>query len=125
MRKILILGFATILCMGCSKNETGIQGTWTWIGSSGGIAGKTETPESLGIRQKLKIDENTVEQYIDGKLKSSYNYTLSSGESILGGQRDFILRENSDIKMSYVVDKDNLVLTGECFDCFTSSYERR
>ncbi|MBU2525411.1 MAG: hypothetical protein KKC03_02275 [Bacteroidetes bacterium] len=55
MKKIFLLLFVCIGFLNCSDDDgdsNSLLGVWVWTGSSGGIGGVIETPESTGITMK-------------------------------------------------------------------------
>jgi len=85
--KNIIFTFILIALMGCSDSDNSdlrsqLNGKWKWIESSGGIDGRTETPESSGNSVTIEFTRTTVKTFINGNLKSEVNYEIQSGSSI-------------------------------------------
>src|SRR5690606_38201890 len=83
--------------IGCSTTSNHnsadlIKGEWVWIESSGGIAGSTETPESIQKEITIKISDNTIKQFVNGTLESDRTYTIENRESaIFGDVKEMII----------------------------------
>jgi hypothetical protein len=83
---VLLLCFAAL--MACTKEKvqttptTGIttkdlDGEWTWISSSGGIAGKTYTPDNSTKSMKLTFAGNKVSSIVNTAPKGSMTFSIS------------------------------------------------
>jgi len=125
MKKILILIVTTLPIFGCFNNDdlitNQIIGNWIWIQSSGGIDGRTETPESTQTTKKLEITKNLIRTYVNDTLKSEMGYRLEVGESIRGKNSKLIIYKNGS-KQSYEIFKKELILYDNCYDCFQHNY---
>jgi hypothetical protein len=127
MKKTLILLLVCFSFLNCSSDDeqaNSILGVWIWTGSSGGIAGVTETPESTGLTRKLEILPRTIKRFQNGILVAEFNYTIEKRTSILfGGTFDMIVPEDG---LAQIIDLngDVLILIDNCADCFTSSFVR-
>jgi hypothetical protein len=122
---LILVGFSIWSCsVNDEKTTAEIVGTWNWIGSSGGIAGTTETPESTGDERKLVISKDSIKSYSNGALNSKTTYTVETRESLLFNEpRKMIISENG-FKQIIDFDGDDLVLIGDCNDCFTIGYKK-
>ncbi len=85
--KNIIFTFILIALIGCSQNDNSnlssqLIGKWKWIESSGGIDGRTETPESKGNAVKIEFTVSTMRKFVNGNLESEINYEIQSGPSI-------------------------------------------
>jgi hypothetical protein len=126
MRSI-ILYFILITIIGCSNehNEelpSKLIGKWKWIESSGGIDGRTETPESTGKAVSLEFSLTTIKTFVNGNLESEVKYEIQSGSSIRTNEEtDLIVYENG-ITNSVLIEGNSLVLFEECYDCFQHNY---
>lgn len=104
--------------------NSSIVGNWIWVSSSGGIAGTTETPESTGNNRRLEITNDSTRTFLNGNLISSQKYTLETRESLLfSGVRTMMISEGG-FRTIVEFDSGNLILIGDCFDCFSSVYKR-
>mgnify|MGYP001814671050 CR=1 FL=1 len=124
MRYLLIPILAVLMLTGCSKDTVegnDLLGTWQWVETSGGMDGTIESPQTTGNDILLEITETSIKRYINGDLESDLTYTLQTGESIRGGQREIISYEN-DWKQSVELSGNQLILYDECYDCYQHEY---
>jgi hypothetical protein len=125
--KSIILYFVLIAIIGCSNehNEdlhSKLIGKWKWIESSGGIDGRTETPESRGNAVTIEFTRTTIKTFVNGNLEFEVNYEIQSGSSIRTTEKtDLIVYENGTIH-SVLIEGNSLVLFEECYDCFQHNY---
>ena len=122
---LILIGITIFSCSSDDKNSnTNLIGVWNWTGSSGGIAGTNETPESTGNTIKLEIMSNSIRSYLNDNLTSETSYTIEIKESLLFIEpREMIIFENG-LRQIINLDGNNLTLIGDCNDCFTSGYEK-
>jgi hypothetical protein len=128
MKKIAFIILIGLTIFGCSSDNensnTNLIGIWNWTGSSGGIAGINETPESTGNTIKLEIMTTSIKSYLNGNLTAETSYTIETKESLLFNEaREMIISENG-FRQIINLDGNNLTLIGDCNDCFTSGYEK-
>ena len=128
--KNIIFTFILITLIGCSQDDNknlGSQliGKWKWVESSGGIDGRTETPESTGNAVTIEFTISTLKKFVNGNLESEINYEIQSGPSITTTHNtDLIVYENG-IKQSVELNENYLVLFEECYDCFQHNYLKK
>ena len=101
-----------------------LEGDWTWVESSGGIAGETRTPTSTGETMGLRfLGADSVELTRDGILRGATTYQLTS--SVDGGTvieyEEAILGFGSQ---GLSVTQDVLILSDGCCDGFVYRFER-
>lgn len=127
MKNYCLLLFIGIFFFSCSNDDedskSKITGSWKWIASSGGIDGRTETPESTGKIIKLEISNNLVKRYVNEILESESNYIIKS-ENFNGEQRDMIYYDNYAINQIIRLNEPYLILFDTCADCFQNEYIR-
>lgn len=120
--------FCLILFTACSATqESGnesLYGTWNWIGSSGGIDGRTETPETTGRTMALQFSKNVLKKYNNGNLIQELPFSIQVRESIIDGAPRKMLIYEEQSKQSFNLSNDTLTLFDECYDCFVSRYIR-
>ena len=125
--KTIIFVFVLITSIGSSQDDntnlsSQLIGKWKWIESSGGIDGRTETPESTANAVIIEFTRATIKTYVDGNLESEVNYEIQSGSSIRTTEKtDLIVYENGTIH-SVWIEGNSLVLFEECYDCFQHNY---
>jgi hypothetical protein len=125
--KNIFFTFILIALIGCSNSNNSelksqLIGKWKWIESSGGIDGRTETPESTGNAVTIEFTHTTIKTFVNGNLESEVNYEIQSGSSIRTTEKtDLIVYENRTIQ-SVLIEGNSLVLFEECYDCFQHNY---
>lgn len=130
MKKIIFLLMALSCLISCSTttdhdSADQIIGEWVWIESSGGLAGTTETPESTEKEIRLQISNNSIKQFINGTLESDRTYKIETRESVIfGGLRDMIVYSNG-FRQIFSTKGNQLILIGDCNDCFQSEYVKK
>lgn len=128
MKKNILLIFVGFSIWSCSVNDekttSDITGKWNWTGSSGGIAGTTETPESTGDERTLEISKDSIKSYLNDELYLKTKYTVETRESLLFNEPRKMIIPEQGFKKVIDFDGDSLVLTDDCYDCFTSSYKK-
>jgi len=106
--------------------ERQLVGSWTWVESSGGIAGGTQTPASTGEELILRFSLSSVVQVIrNDELERSVRFTTSPtteddtfsilyDEPLLG----------FDSQTASLDGPDTLILADACCDGFVYRFER-
>lgn len=99
MKNGILLIIIAFTLMSCSKEDDSIEpaliGKWTWVASSGGLAGSTKTPQSTGEVRKLEISTDSIKKYTNGTLVFKTAYTVKTLDSeILQEQRQMLVQEN-------------------------------
>ena len=129
MKKSIFLFLTLTVLISCSTTDNDsadqIIGEWVWIESSGGLAGTTETPESTEKEIILQISNNSIKQFVNGTLESERPYNIERSESVLFGDvREMIVYDNG-FRQIFSTTGKQLILTGDCNDCFQAEYERK
>ncbi|RXQ91531.1 hypothetical protein EO244_12350 [Ancylomarina salipaludis] len=130
MKKIFIVFILMTFFSSCSdKNDDNfvvseLVSRWKWVESSGGIDGRTDTPESTGKEIVLIFSLNTYQQYVNDKLEIEMTYHLEEAESIIFGDKRLMIVYENGRKQSFDRCDGKLILYDECIDCFTSTYVR-
>lgn len=60
-----------------SGPEQPIRGTWQWVRSTGGVAGREITPQGQGVSVRLVYDGRTAHAYTNGALRAEATYTVT------------------------------------------------
>lgn len=128
MKQLLTILVLVFLMSSCAKEEDQDEpvefiGNWSWIETSGGIAGITETPESTGSSVKLEISSGSIKRYVNGDMVSELSYAIETGTSIVGGEQEMIVYEDAS-KQAVFLTGDQLMLVDECFDCYQYTYTK-
>ena len=130
MKQILTIILIGFMILGCSKEnddnlKTNLIGNWNWVSSSGGLAGTTETPQITEDIRKLEISADSMKNFINGVLNFKTKYTIETRESsIFNKQFRMIIQENGFRQILDFNTDNNLILIGDCEDCYTSEYEK-
>lgn len=128
MKKIISILTIVLLLTSCSSDvvmpQDELVGKWKWIQSSGGIDGRTETPETEGYEQSIEFTSKSIKRYRDGQLLTENTYTIILDNSILSQEKVEIIVYENEWKQSYSTDGNFLYLVDECLDCFASKYSR-
>lgn len=132
MKNYFLLLFIGITLVSCSNDDdnsldtnTRIIGNWNWIVSHGGFGNWTHTPESTGNTLRLEISSTTFKRYFNGELVYETTYTIELREpDNFSGEREMIVDENGESNNIITFNGDNLVISGDCVDCFGSEFVR-
>lgn len=127
--KIKYYLFLVVLAVwSCSNDDNGavsdLVGEWTWVQSTGGLAGVLQTPESIGVTRSLSFTATTFQSFEDGELVHESNYTLGTEESLVFNEPRQMLLSNLGVRNIVELDGPKLILIGDCFDCVTSTYTK-
>jgi hypothetical protein len=125
MKSHLIYIF-TFFLFSCQSEQVSheLVGEWAWVKTRGGIADLTLLP-SEGNQKSLKFSEqNEIEFYENGKLKSSDTYNLVNGRSIFTSENVTLISlvKQDGFKFSYLIKQDTLFLSEEVHDGFSHTY---
>lgn len=129
MKKILILIMTIVTILSCSNDDDSsinskIIGNWNWTESSGGIDGRTATPESTGSIKRMVISKNTIKKYLNGNLKSELIYSIEL-EEYNGELKEMIIYQNKNIGKKMInLSGNHLIISDICPDCFQNEYDR-
>jgi len=130
MKKLLIVFILMCFFTSCSDKDESrlvvseLVSRWKWVESSGGIDGRTETPESTGKEITLIFSLNTYQQYVNDELELEMTYHLEEAESMIFGEKRLMIVYENGRRQSFDRCDGKLILYDECFDCFTSTYIR-
>tara|TARA_B110000967_G_C18572203_1_gene405449 strand:+ start:152 stop:538 length:387 start_codon:yes stop_codon:yes gene_type:complete len=127
MKNYFLLLFIGVTFLNCSNDDDNTQqsqlaGTWYWVESSGGIDGRTETPNSTGNSMKIEITNNSIKRYLNENLESELNYSTEF-EEYNGEQWLKVTYENGQ-EQHAGLNVDYLILYERCSDCFQYEYVR-
>jgi len=131
LKSIGLLFLLTII-VSCSDNDDNsvdknLIGTWSWVSSSGGIAGTTETPASTGKNIDLKFTrDGKYFYYTNGIISSEGTYKFSTQKSIADGttKKSIIFSTGGEMVIAKI-DNSNLELDDNNYDGIGSSYIKK
>lgn len=123
----LVAGFALAGCetLPTSGLVLDLVGEWEWEQSVGGIAGVTNTPQSVGYTQRLIFrSDSSVDLMRNGALVKSVTFTVLPLPD--AGQWDVTYSEPTiGFEMQRAEVRSNLlILTDPCCDGFVSRFNR-
>lgn len=125
------LFFLLTIFVSCSDNDNNsdknLIGTWSWVSSSGGIAGTFSTPATTGKNIDLQITSNNKYFiYTNGVLSSQGTYNFETQNCIHDHtNKKVLIFSNDESMMIEKIDTSNLLLSDDNFDGFSNSYIRK
>jgi hypothetical protein len=124
---VIFLGFVS--CNTENKNEElpQLYGKWIWIQSSGGIDGRTVTPNENEPEKYLQfVKPGIIESYIGDSLISSRTFTLKKDLSIYTSDSLYFIIDggSSFPKVIFRLTEKTLSLADNIYDGFNEVYNR-
>ena len=102
-----------------------LEGNWTWIESSGGIAGGTRTPASTGETMSLRfLGADSVEFTRNGDLQGATTYQLRPSDDGATTVIEYAQAIFGFGSQGLSVTQDVLVLSDGCCDGYVYKFER-
>ena len=102
-----------------------LEGNWTWIESSGGIAGGTRTPESTGETMSLRfLGTDSVEVIRNGAVQGATTYRLRSSDGGATTVIDYAQAIFGFDSQELSLTLDVLLLIDGCCDGYAYRFER-
>lgn len=123
----LVLTLMIISCSSLKKTDTKDQshlGTWVLIQRSGGFAGTVTHFDSKKKEQVLILEQDKMTRWENGQQKSQQHYTIEKGRVIESSEPKDILKGESSMPESISIKEGQLILRGQCYDCYTDVYQR-
>jgi hypothetical protein len=104
-------------------------GNWEWRQSTGGIAGRTETPTTRKYREKLVLQSSGFYEVIrDDSLAAKGQFSIRREATQLRADSTYVIRWEGLLPLhSTIVElqgADTLRLTDLCVDCYEHLYVR-
>ncbi len=114
-----------------STGTNGLQGSWSWVASTGSIAGVTITPTSSGKSMQVEFTaEEVFNKFVDGKNVYTSPYALQEKDSIVQ-YTTLALFESVGLGFDHQVEqqfklegRDKLWLIDPCCDNFLFEFVR-
>lgn len=102
-----------------------LEGNWTWVESSGGIAGRTQTPSSTGETMSLRfLGTDSVEVTRNGALRGATTYQLQlsddGGMTVIHYAQGIFGFDSQELDLTL----DVLLLIDGCCDGYAFRFER-
>jgi len=118
-----------LLCSACASQKQQTkklkwEGNWEWVSSFGGIAGHKRTPASTETQLLLRIEKDSIFQYENGTLTSTWPSKLHYGKLILQEEPSWYFLKN-DIKVAVQIQDSMLILNEDCSDCYEHRYVKQ
>ena len=102
-----------------------LEGHWTWVESSGGIAGENRTPTSTGETMSLRfLGADSVELTRNGALHSATTYELRSFDEGATTVIEYAQAIFGFGSQGLSVDQDVLILSDGCCDGYVYKFKR-
>lgn len=126
---LLIVG--TLFAFSCKKEETlpnnSLAGTWQWVSSTGGIAGKTYTPASEGYERSLLFTDNLKYSNLKNSIsQKSGKFEIIKAKSIYKTELvDFIKYDDGTMSIILNQTSDELVLADNNYEGFSETFKRK
>lgn len=108
----LVLMCSLVSCEKENLEPMDLQGKWTWLLSSGGIAGIRIKATKEDFQTVTFTANNMYELYKNGQKVKSLSYILVKDKSIFSSDAQYIIKFENDVllPMSYQIQKDTLTL---------------
>ena len=126
MLTLSLLLLAACRSAGTDPGDQMLAGEYEWIGSSGGIAGRTMTPASEGYRIRFRFSGNQVMVFRNDSLKATSRFTFHGDEvtyqpsiSVFGFDGGIDTQTFADLA------GDTVALRDPCCDRFDHRFVRR
>lgn len=131
-RRAMVIGLAAtgLSLQGCTRTDSTLPsaylGTWTYLGSSGGISGEGMGDDPSGY---IEIrEDNTITSFEDdGTPIGTTRFTVSRGETIFSAEPQWILHHAGGISevITATESGDTIWLAENVYDGFGRGYARR
>lgn len=127
-----VLFYFALIISGCSNNVQEpelplLYGKWIWIQSSGGIDGRTITPNENEPAKYLQfVKPDIIESYIGDRLISSRSFNLKKDLSIYSADSLYFIIDgvSSFPKAIFGLTEKTLSLADNVYDGFNEVYNR-
>jgi hypothetical protein len=123
---MLLVLLAACRSAGTDPADERLNGEWEWIGSSGGIAGRTVTPESEGYTVHFTFNGNEVQIFRNDSLRATSLFTVR-GDEVTYQPSISVFGFDGGIDTQTFVDLpgDTISLRDPCCDRFDHHFVRR
>ena len=128
MRRVVMVALVLTACRsaGTEPSHDLLNGDFEWVGSSGGIAGRSVTPASEGYTVRFRFSGNQVNVLRNDSLKATALFTVR-GDEVTYQPAVSVFGFDSGIDTQTVVDLpgDTIMLNDPCCDRFSHRFVRR
>lgn len=104
------------------SEDTPYKGNWILTKKSRGITG---TNVELKKVFELQIDNDVINYYENSKLVLTKPFKTTKGKTIQSTDSLNVMIGNTIPKQSIQLHNDQLIITDQCYDCFTYIYKRK
>ena len=136
---ILLVGMCLSLC-NCSEmhvptGTSGAQsdstyiGSWNWVRSVGGFAGRTITPATEGYAIRIELTRDSIDNvYRDGSLMESRRFSIRRCKNPYSPDSvdviSYSFPPEVQVQNISLIGPDTLNLIDQCMDCYNHYYVR-
>lgn len=124
MKRIIYLS-ALLVIVSCSVlkfNNNEYNGIWVLQSKSGGFSGRTTIAEN---EVKLVIKNSRIKYFENGKLIYDELFKVEKLKVIESTELQNVIVNDRFKKQSVIVKNDTLIITDQCYDCYTYIYKRK
>lgn len=132
MKKLtFLLLISMFFVVSCKKEEAlpnnSLAGTWQWVSSTGGIAGKTYTPASEGYERSLSFTHDLKYANLKNSIsQKSGTFEIIKAKSIYKTELiDFIKYDDGTMSAIISQTSEELILADNNYDGFTETFKRK
>jgi hypothetical protein len=116
---MLILALTLTFCDDSVRISTDLKGHWNWKSTCGGVVGCTYPSQTNN--QKMIIQETLIQQFTNGDLTFSRNYSIKSTAK---GDNSMTYEIEFDDDEIWIGEISNNILTIQYNSVIASNYER-
>ncbi|WP_430614780.1 hypothetical protein [Flavobacterium sp. JP2137] len=129
IKRISMLVFSVLLwsCGGLKPvvtHDLSPLGTWVLVSRSGGLAGTTTTFDAAHRESVLQLEQDRMIRWEKGQKISEQSYVIEPGKVIESAEPQDILKAAESMPQSLMLKDGQLILRGQCYDCYTDRYQR-
>lgn len=128
MKRVVVWVVLLAACRsaGTEPAQEALSGTWEWVGSSGGIAGRSVTPASEGYTVRFSFSGNQLSIFRNDSLRATAQFTVRDDE-VTYQPSISVFGFDGGIDTQTFVDLpgDTIMLNDPCCDRFSHRFVRR
>lgn len=111
-----------VACSSLQNSKKSYNGTWILQQQSGGFGGRTIKPEK---EIKLVIKNGKISRFEDNQLISQEDFKIEKGKVIHSSELQDIIISKKLMKEAISVKGDSLIISQQCYDCYSFLYTRK
>jgi hypothetical protein len=121
-----VLLLAACRSAGTDPGDDKLSGSFQWIGSTGGIAGRSMTPASEGYTVRFNFTGNQVTVFRNDSAKATSTVTIRGDEVTYQPSISvFLFDQGIDVQTFQEMAGDTIALRDPCCDRFDHRFIRR